>query len=159
MSIEIDWLMLADYATVVGNKLYVQGGGWDVLTVNSGFPVQQMCGITVSFAVPWDATNRRHTAEIRVEDADGKEVAKIGGQFEVGRPAGLPAGLTQRTQIAANLPLQFSEAGTYVLVGIVNGEVLRRVQFNVVKGPALQDKERQQRQQRGQSGQGAPSES
>ena len=33
---EVEWLILADSAQVIGNKLYLLGGGWDQLAVNTG---------------------------------------------------------------------------------------------------------------------------
>jgi len=38
---EVEWLILADAAQVVGNKLYLMGGGWDKLTINNVFPADQ----------------------------------------------------------------------------------------------------------------------
>src|SRR5688500_1930861 len=40
---EVEWLILADSAQVIGGKLFLLGGGWDVLTVNTSFPWQQRC--------------------------------------------------------------------------------------------------------------------
>ena len=37
----IEWLILADAAEVVGGKLYLMGGGWDRLTVNSQHSCQE----------------------------------------------------------------------------------------------------------------------
>jgi hypothetical protein len=135
--IEVEWLILADAAEVVGNKLYLLGGGWDVLTVNSTFPVDHACAVAVSFRVPWSETNRPFEIEIEIQDADAKSVASIAGKSEVGRPAGVPAGHPQRTQIAANLGLRFAGPGTYVIIARVDGEEKQRVPFNIIPGPML----------------------
>lgn len=137
MSISIEWLIIADYAEVIGDKLYLQGGGWNRLTVNSDFPVDRLIGLAVSFDVPWEDTNERHSVQVELTTADGGSLGKMDGQFEVGRPVGVPAGQAQRTQLALNLPLKIGGPGTFVVVGRVDGEELRRVHFNVVPGPNL----------------------
>ena len=128
---------MADYATVIGNKLFLQGGGWDKLTVNTGFPATHHLGIAVSFIVPWNETNQLITSEVEVLTDDGASVAKIEGQFKVGRPADHPPGQVQRTQLAANISLKFEKAGTYAIVARLDGNEGGRTTFNVVPGPAL----------------------
>jgi Family of unknown function (DUF6941) len=142
---EVEWLILADWAQVIGNKLYVQGGGWDKLTVNSGFPTNHAIGIGASFRVPWNETNQLATAEIEVLTDDGASVAKIEGQFKVGRPADHPPGQEQRTQIAANITLKLERAGTYAVVARLEGQEQGRTHFNVVPGPLLAMKQQQER--------------
>ena len=134
---EIEWLILADYAQVVGNKLYLMGGGWDVLTVNSRFPVQWQCAVAASFRVPWNETNQRHNVEIEIATDDGKTIAKGGGQVEVGRPPGRPPGQNQRAQFAVNMTLTLESQGTYAIIGRIEGQEEERVPFNVVPGPIL----------------------
>lgn len=139
---EYEWLILADYATVVGDKLYVQGGGWVNLTVNSGFPVTQVIGIAASIVVPWNETNTQGNFEIEIQDDDGGEMAKFSGGFKAGRPPEHPPGQPQRAQLATNLPLQIQKPGTYAIIGRLEGQELTRTQFNVLKGPLLAMKER-----------------
>ena len=64
---DIEWLILADGAQVVGNKLYLMGGGWDKLQINGGFPKQHATGIALAIKVPREfvvidtpAVARRH---------------------------------------------------------------------------------------------------
>ncbi|MBI2919439.1 MAG: hypothetical protein HYY01_15810 [Chloroflexi bacterium] len=139
---EVEWLILADSAQVVGNKLYLLGGGWDQLTVNTGFPVERRCAIALSVRVPWNETNQRHTFEIEVaEETPGTEVPKSlirgGGQFELGRPPGIPLGQEQRIQLAIDMNLRIETAGTKMVVARIEGQELRRIHFNVVPGPML----------------------
>src|SRR5437773_10351851 len=58
--VSLEWLILADSAQVVGNKLYLAGGGWDLLTINAEFPHDQIIGLAASFGVPWSETNQPH---------------------------------------------------------------------------------------------------
>lgn len=131
----VEWLILADYAEIVGNKLYIQGGGWDVFTVNTAFPVNKICGVAAAVRVPWNATNQRHSFELEVQTDDGQPLAKIGAQFEVGRPPGLTNGQDQRWQLGGNLGLTFEKAGGYVIVARVEGQEGARTHFTVVRGP------------------------
>jgi hypothetical protein len=138
--VSVEWLILADSAQVVGNKLYLLGGGWDVLTVNSGFPVNHPCAVAASFRVPWSETNRPLEFEVEIQGADGESLVKIGGSTEVGRPAGVPFGSMQRSQIAVNLALQIPRAGAYVVVAHVDGSKGHRVPFVVVQGRGALDR-------------------
>lgn len=136
---------MADAAQVVGNKLYLLGGGWDLLTVNTGFPIEQRCAIAVSVKVPWNETNQRHTFEIEVsEDVPGTEaprsLVKVGGQFEVGRPPGIPLGSDQRIQLAIDMNLKIEASGTKVVKARIEEQPMREIRFNVIPGPMLATK-------------------
>jgi hypothetical protein len=134
--VEIEWLILADSAQVVGNKLYLLGGGWDRLTVNRDFPVNQHCAIAVAIKIPWNETNLKHVFEVEVMSEDPateepKSLAKINGQFEVGRPAGIPAGQDQRIQMAIDMGLRLDNPGTKTVIARIDGEEMRRLYFTV----------------------------
>ncbi|MBF8265716.1 MAG: hypothetical protein HW384_1580 [Dehalococcoidia bacterium] len=139
---EVEWLILADSAEVVGNKLYLLGGGWDRLTVNTGFPIDQRCAIALSVRVPWNETNQKHVFEVEVSGEDTqteqpKSLVKVGGQFEVGRPPGIPQGQEQRIQLAISMNLRLDSPGTKVIVARIEGQEMRRVHFNVIPGPMM----------------------
>ena len=129
---EIEWLILADSAQVIANKLYLMGGGWDVLTVATGFPVQQRCAVSASFRVPWNETNEKKNVEIEVVSDDGATLATVKGQVEVGRPAGIPPGLEQRAQIAAEMVLNLQAPGSFAILARIEEQEKARVSFRVV---------------------------
>ena len=131
---DVEWLILADAAQVTGGKLYLIGGGWDKVTANK-FPHPQSMSIAVSFRVPWTETNERHSFEVEIAGADGEAIAKVPGQFEVGRPPGTPPGQDQRAQFAVNVNWSINKPGGYVVVARVDGQEGRRFPFNVVAGP------------------------
>ncbi len=88
-------LLLCDYAEAVNGKLYIMGGGWTICP-----PGPRLMAVAVRVSVPWDQTNVRHRLDLFLQDAGGSPV-KLGdppqpvvktGDFEVGRPAGVPAG-------------------------------------------------------------------
>jgi hypothetical protein len=133
---DMDWLILADSAQIVEGKLYLLGGGWDALTVTSGFPVSRRCGIAAAYSIPWSETGRLKKVEIDVITEDGVRLANITAQVEVGRPPGLPPGSTQRAQIAADLVLEINAPGTFAIVGRIEGQEHMRTVFRVVSTAA-----------------------
>jgi len=134
---KIEWLIIADFAEVINNKLYLQGGGWDKLTVNTGFPFIRQIGIAASINVPWNETNQDGTLRIEILTQDAKSLAKMEGKFRVGRPADHPPGEDQRAQIAASLGIEIETEGVYVVSAHLEDQEEARVKFSVVPGPAL----------------------
>jgi len=130
----VEWLILADAAEVNGGKLYLLGGGWNQLAANK-FPFPHNMAIAVSFKIPWTQTNEKHSFEISIADSDGRSVAKVPGQFEVGRPVGVPVGQEQRAQIVVNLNWTINQAGGYAVAVRLNGEEGGLFPFSVVVGP------------------------
>ena len=133
---ETEWLILADAAQVVGGKLYLLGGGWDILTVNSRLPFVHSFGIAAAFSVPWNETNQPRDVQMEIQNEDGEVLLTAGFRIEVGRPAGIPLGQAQRAQIAANLGLEFQKVGGYVVVVRIEGQDDRRFPFRLVPGAA-----------------------
>ena len=129
---EVEWLILADAAQVVGGKLYLLGGGWETLMVASGFPTQQNASVAASFRVPWSETNQRHYIQIEIVDESGSEVLQLQAQVEVGRPAGTPSGCDQRAQVAINGLVPIKRPGTYAVIARVEGVEQKRVEFRVI---------------------------
>jgi len=129
---EVEWLILADAAQVVGGKLFLLGGGWETLMVASGFPTQQHAAVAASFRVPWNETNQRHYIQVEVVDEAGNEALRLQAQVEVGRPAGVPGGCDQRAQIALNGIVPIKRPGTYVVIARVEGVEQKRVAFRVI---------------------------
>ena len=134
---EVEWLILADSVQVVGNKLYLLGGGWDVLTARKSFPFNQPCGIAIAVNIPWNETNQRHRFEIEVISEDQnteepKSLAKLGGEFEVGRPPGIPSGQNQRMQFAVNMGIKIETPGTKTVIARIDGTESKRISFNVL---------------------------
>ena len=132
---EVEWLILADAAQVAGGKLFLLGGGWDQLTVNKLGQDQSMA-VAVSFRVPWTRTNEKHSFEIELAKADGSTITSVPGQFEVGRPPGIPPGQDQRAQIVVNIHWKIGETGGYAVVASVDGQG-QSFPFSVLPGPAL----------------------
>lgn len=140
---KIEWLILADYAQTIQNKLYLQGGGWTNLTINSDPPFHQQIGIATSVVVPWNETNQEAHLQVQIQTDDGDFVGEIKGTFKVGRPPDHPPGQDQRTQIAATVPIEIKKEGTYVIIASLEGQEGGRITFNVIPGPMLKMKRQQ----------------
>jgi len=129
---EADFLILTDAAQVQGDKLYMLGGGWSVIWARQ-FPVTHPMAVAVGVLVSWQETNQRHQFRLEILSADGESKANVEGEFEMGRPPGLPAGATQRMMITGNLALQLEGPGQFEAVLSLDGAVSKRAAFSVVK--------------------------
>lgn len=132
---EIDFLILADAAQVAEGKLYLLGGGWDRIAVNT-LPAVQTVGIAVGVIVPWNETNVPHTLTLTVEDDDGAAILQpVEVRLEIGRPAGLIAGSDQRVTVAFNAHLGLAKLGGYVVTTSLENGAQKRLRFAVSAGP------------------------
>ncbi len=128
---EIEFLILADHVEAVNGKLYMIGGGLEHIGVGD-FQSPISLGLAVGISVPWSATNREHQVSVTVQNADAVPLAALDGQFNVGRPPTIEVGASQRTIIAAKIPVTLSAEGAYVVMGKVNGRPGPRVTFQAV---------------------------
>lgn len=121
-------MLLADAAQEVNGKLYVLGGGWSV----TGPDLPPM-SLAIKLDVPWGSANESHRFEIVLVDADGRPVntdtgdgpgtgVRVEGTFEVGRPAGTPAGSDIDFAFAVNVPPFPLTAGRYAWQLSIDGE-------------------------------------
>jgi nitrogen fixation protein len=139
-TIDLDYIIVADAAQVVGGKLFVLGGGWDRLFVPElpGRPALPFA-VAVGIVVPWSMTNRQFDFALELADADGGVVDDlVKGEFEVGRPPGLRAGAPQRFQIAGPAGPEFPDEGRYVVQCRVDGELLGHTAIEVSATPLQQ---------------------
>ena len=108
-------IMLADAAQAVGGKLYILGGGWSVIG-----PDPSPSAIALKIEVPWGEANIKHHLTMQLLDADGRPVRlgdqpiEFKGEFEVGRPPGVPVGTPLDATMAINLgPLPLEPGRRY----------------------------------------------
>jgi hypothetical protein len=133
---QIEFLLIADAVEAVNGKLYMLGGGWDQWR-QPVYPSPIQMGIAIGVLVPWDETNQKHQLAVSVIDEDGKPVVpSIGGEVEVGRPAGTRDGITQRALLAINASFAMPRPGRYeVRVEGTAGDI-KRVSFEAfIAGP------------------------
>lgn len=134
---DVEWIVLADAAETVNNRLYLIGGGWTTLTINGKLPLIHPCAVAVAFSVPWSEANQQHNVEIAIEEEDGTGLAKVEGHVEVGRPPGTPIGAGQRVQMAIQLALPLQRLGAHSVIARVDRQEAGRASFYVVAGPAF----------------------
>lgn len=140
-NINIEFLILADFAQVTGGKLSMMGGGWTRINVQT-FPHVQSFSVATAISVPWAHTNEKHNIVITMVDEDGQQESfKIEGEFEVGRAPGTKPGSSQRLMMAFTVnSLKFTEPKVYSIISFVDGQEMRHIEFSVVPTPDLQAK-------------------
>lgn len=129
-------LLLGDYAAVADGKLTIVGAGWSLMG-----PDPCPSAVALLLDVPWDQTNQPHHFSVDLNDGDGNAFTdpngnpvQFGGEFEVGRPPGLPTGTSITVPLAVNIgPLPLTPGSRYVWELTVDDESDEdwRVAFNV----------------------------
>src|SRR4029077_6949545 len=132
--VNIGFLMLTDYSEAVNGKLYLTGGGWNVLRLPE-LPHEWSFHIGLGIDVAWHETNNPHELSVTIQDPDGIELGDgLTANFETGRPPGMPQGQEQRLVMAIASPATFPTAGPHAAVVEVNGEELGRARFYLMEG-------------------------
>ncbi len=127
----LGFLLLADHAEAVNGKLYMVGGGWNVLRLPE-LPHEWGFHIALGLDVGWDETNRNHNLVVNVQDPDGVELGEgLSAEFEAGRPPGMPAGQDQRLVMSIGTSVSFDTSGPHAAVVVADGEEIGRARFYV----------------------------
>lgn len=122
---KIEFVMNADHAEAINNKLYVQGAGWTDMVqpiAPNGQPGIVHMGMAVSILIGWNETNRRFPLTLALRHEDGDEIARVSAQVEAGRPPGMPPGSDFRSVLAIGAEIQFPKTGAYELRAELDGE-------------------------------------
>lgn len=131
---QVDFLILGDFAQVMGGKLNLMGGGWTRFSPPQ-YPATIQVGIAAGVRVPYSEAEDKHHIELRMEDADGAELWKVEADLETGRPAGTK-GESQLGIIALNGSARLEGPGEFVVRASVDGREGRRISFKAVSAPA-----------------------
>jgi hypothetical protein len=128
-------LLLCDHAEAVGGKLYINGGGWNVL-LRPGVPVNVSLAILIE--VPWDEAGTQHRLRAYLLTEDGElvvaphgEPLAVDGEFAVGRPPGVKPGTTLNTPLAINFNALVLDTGGYEWRLEVDDALVARKPFRV----------------------------
>jgi hypothetical protein len=140
MAVTVDFLVLADMATVADGKLYIHGAAWDRI-FGPSFPLKHSFSVALRLNVPWNDTNHRFHFEFDIVDEDGASVypegsAKTRGELVAGRPPDLRQGDAQVVPIAIRLNVTFPKEGTYRAILRVDDEEAAGSLFHLVRRPA-----------------------
>lgn len=146
-------VILCDFAQVWQGKLFISGGGVNLLGAPPEPPHQVSIYAAVLVSVPWNAHNQLHKLTITLlgqdeevvplanvitpPQANPADAGRIVAQFNAGRAPHMSSGdesiLPVATQIAASLP----RLDTYHVVAAIDGTELARANFRVMAAPQL----------------------
>ncbi|MEX0630636.1 MAG: hypothetical protein WEE67_01325 [Chloroflexota bacterium] len=123
--VEIDYLLLADYAEVLNNKMYLMGGGWDNFAPSS-YPAEMRWGVAVGIRVPFLESNRPIHFVLTMRGDGGQEHFRIEGDLETGRPPG-SKGESILAPLAINGTTQLIGPNLLEIVATIDGKHSRRI--------------------------------
>ena len=130
----VGFLLLADHAEAVNGKLYMTGGGWNVLRLPE-LPHEWGFHIALGIDIGWHETNATHELRVGVQDPDGIELGEgLAASFETGRPPGMPTGQEQRLVMSIGASATFAAAGPHAAVVHVDDEEIGRARFYLMEG-------------------------
>lgn len=130
----VGFLLLADHAEAVNGKLYMTGGGWNVLRLPE-LPHEWAFHIALGIDIAWHETNTTHELRVTIHDPDGIELGEgLAASFETGRPPGMPAGQEQRLVMSIGASAAFAAAGPHAAVVQVDEEEIGRARFYLMEG-------------------------
>jgi hypothetical protein len=113
--------MVADAVEAIGGKLYMLGGGWDMIWVGS-FDQPVPFGLACTVLVPWNETDDDHVFSVSIENEDGGEVApRLDVPFKTGRSPTTPKGAPTRVAVGIKAAILLPGPGGYAFVGRVDG--------------------------------------
>lgn len=136
---DITSAMLADAAASLNGKLYVHGGGWNILVMRQ-FPAAHPA-IAIALVLSADDSEAPGTGEFRVHlvDSDGNEVSGVGASAVVGighNPMYKPGQRTVVPLAATFNDVRFETPGEYEFRLYWNGELLETsLSFTVAAPP------------------------
>lgn len=130
----LGFVLLADHSEAVNGKLYMIGGGWNVLRLPE-LPHDWSFHIALGIDIAWHETNDPHELAVTIQDPDGVELGEgLVANFETGRPPGIPQGQEQRLVMSIGAAATFSTAGPHAAVVTVNDEEIGRARFYLMEG-------------------------
>lgn len=130
----VDIALLADAVQASRGKLFLLGGGWDVLSVRSLPARHPSMGIGLRIRVPWGWPEESVRLDVEMQDQDGKSVlpGSLSATVPVRRPDHLPEG--QDVSLVRALTFTnvvFRTEGAYSFVISIDGKVKDRLRFLV----------------------------
>ncbi|MGE0488774.1 MAG: hypothetical protein AB7S38_06135 [Vulcanimicrobiota bacterium] len=139
--------MLCDYATVREGLLHVLGGGINRLW-REKFPAQMGVTLAILLEIHPTEANRQHTMNIVLLDEDGRRLAEVNADFQVGRKATSGrAGENIIMPLAVSLQqMSIPTAGAYSVEILMDGQHKRSLCV-LAANPTKDD-----RRQRGRTG-------
>lgn len=129
--VEVEFLILADYADVVNGKLYMIGGGWNQFTTPPQMRTWQFTA-AAGLLIPWHEIGKEINVIFTVEDADGKQVqSKCEASILADKGSNVVEGQNFRAILTLGFTMQNILPGTYSVVAATKNES-KRATFYVV---------------------------
>lgn len=136
---EVDFVFLADAAEVTQGKLYVMGGAFDTIWTSNIPVAHPRLSLVMRLLFTPAEVGRKHTVEINLMDEDGKGIAKVGGDLEIGQNPNLPKGWRQGFLTVLNFAsLKFEKFGDYSFEIVVNNFSVKSIALRVAQRVQLQ---------------------
>jgi hypothetical protein len=130
----VEYAFLCDYAEA-GSKLAALGIGIDSIYAESIPVVHPQIFAVLALKFTINETNRTKTVEMRIQDADAKDIAPpVVQNIQIQPPA---QGMTYRTfRVVSGLyGLRFKEFGDYQISWLLDGVEVHAVHFRLVHRP------------------------
>lgn len=130
----VNCFILADAAQDCGGKLYVMGGGWDLITVGALPGEIQAGALAMHVEVDWHDANQPIPLQIDLVDDDQNALLPEPINFDVtvGRPAHIKPGTSIKVPIALNIArILLTQTGGHVFILSCEGTELARASFTV----------------------------
>jgi len=128
---QIEFVMLADAAQVVGGKLYLLGGAWNLYRATA-FPTQAPIALVASILVDRNETGSRHSVRLTEADEAGIPIIPaLDWSIEVAGTEGNDPATPQRSLLAVNTGIQLPRAGRYSFT-VTAGNASRSVWFDAI---------------------------
>lgn len=136
---ELDAFILADAATVVGDKFFVHGGGMTVYEV-PGLPCSIPFSVLIRFALGENDFDKEHHLELTLRGPTGMpniDSVEITTVLEPPPAGSVVEGQQQFLQLALGVPAVAVRDGLYKLEMRVGGKLVKSAPFPVVVNPDL----------------------
>ncbi|WP_420612943.1 DUF6941 family protein [Candidatus Spongiisocius sp.] len=132
----VEFAMLADAVQAVGGKLYILGGGWELLYVAS-FPARHpSIGVGIRLRVPWPFADS-FKLSVDLMDEDGRSLlgsSRFSRTIQVRPPVKrLPGAEMGMTRAFTFNNLVFPKPGGYSFAIYVEDEQVSRIPFRVLE--------------------------
>ena len=136
---EVDFAFLADAAEAVNGKIYVVGGAFDTIWAANVPVVYPRLSLVMRLMFTPAEVGRKHKIEINLLEEDGKRMASVGGDLEIGQNPEVPKGWRQGFLTSLNFAnLKFEKLGDYSFEIVVNNSSLKSVPLRIAQRIQLQ---------------------
>lgn len=133
---KLDFAFLADSAEAEpGRKFYVLGGGIDNIT-GAGFPlIHPHMSLVMRWIIHPAELDHPHHMEVRLGDADGRELAKIEGDIEASGAG--PLGREAAVNMVINMAqMRFESPGDFSIEILMNNQHQKSLPLHVGAAPS-----------------------